>query len=138
MAVALHQAMVVETVVLAVAEEVLLKLVLEVQAVVLPVILALLERLVLLGQMVVQAEQIQAAVLVREIPFTQAQLVTVVLALSLFATPARKKALAVLLHRLADTPSTHLHRLARIQHKENVNGTFCKSTRRHRYASYCC
>jgi hypothetical protein len=26
-----------------------------------------------------------------------------------------------------DTPTTHLHRLARLRHKENLNGTFCKS-----------
>jgi hypothetical protein len=47
--------------------------------------------------------------------------------LSLFATAAHSAVLAVQSHHLADTPSTHLHRLERIPHKENLNGTFCKS-----------
>ena len=53
--------------------------------------------------------------------------VMVVQAWSSSDTLVHNVALAVLLHRLAGTPSTHLHRLARIQHKENLNGTFCKS-----------
>jgi hypothetical protein len=34
---------------------------------------------------------------------------------------------AVQSHRLVATPSIHLHRLPRIQHKEKLNVTFCKS-----------
>jgi len=42
-------------------------------------------------------------------------------------TLATNVALAARSHRLVDTPTTHLHRPARLQHKENLNGTFCKS-----------
>jgi hypothetical protein len=44
-----------------------------------------------------------------------------------FDIMALKKAQAEQSPHLADTPSTHLHRLAHTRHKEKLNGTFCKS-----------
>jgi hypothetical protein len=73
---AFNQVMVVVTAVLVAVVVALLALERLVRAEVLPEILALLGQRVLLGQTAGQAEQTQAAVLAREIPLIQAQLVT--------------------------------------------------------------
>jgi hypothetical protein len=73
-------------------------------------------------------QQTQAvAVVDKTLKYQTEQMAAVGLVLLLSDTPERKKVLAAQLPHLADTPSTHLHRLARLRHKEKLNGTFCKS-----------
>jgi len=74
----------------------LLKLVLREQVEALPVTLALLERLVLLEQMLAQVAQIQVAVVAQEIQPTLVQLVMVALELLFLNTPTHSQSLLAL------------------------------------------
>ena len=81
--------------------------------------------LVLLVVLVLMGQQTQAAVAGQLV--TVALVALVVQALLLFGIQALSVAQVVLLFLPAAIPTTHLQRPARIQHKENLNGTFCKS-----------
>jgi hypothetical protein len=95
-----------------------------------PAVLAAVQQVVpLLQVQVMLALQTQAAVAVEWVVrlLQRTAVVTVARELLLFVTPVHNEVRVERLRRLAAIHTTHLHRLVRLRHKENLNGTFCKS-----------